>query len=230
MPLRRVSGRPAAASAASIHSGQTPAAVPGNLPARASRDRSLARALRAVRSPSNPEPSFGAGSTVWYDYPPPFTLHVPVLDYVFVPSFPNTALGKLFFSRDGGNYVCSAQSVTSAGTWGAGNRQTVVTAGHCCSDGAGTWADSFTFEPAHTNGAAPLGTWFYANATVYTAWHTGGDLSVDYCVLQMQKNSGQDINDAVGALGYSSGLPLPQSYTATGWPAAAPFTGGILFY
>ena len=230
MPLRRVSGRPTPASAASINSGQTPAAVPGNLPARASRDRSLERALRAVRVPRTPEPSFGPGSTVWYDYPPPFTLHVPILDYFFVPSFPNTALGKLFFSQGGGDSVCSAQSVTSAGTWGAGNRQTVVTAGHCCSDGAGTLSTDIVFEPLHTNGAAPLGSWSYNGFTLYAAWHDGADFSVDYCVLQMQTNSGQNINDAVGALGYSSGLPLPQSYTATGWPAEAPFTGGILFY
>jgi hypothetical protein len=46
----------------------------------------------------------------------------------------------------------------------------------------------------------------------------------------MNKLNGQNINDAVGALGYSWNQPLPQSYTATGWPAASPFAGGLLYY
>lgn len=84
------------------------------------------------------------------------------------------------------------------------------------------------FEPAHFNGATPYGSWTAESATVFNAWHTGADLSRDTCVLQMNTLGGQNINDAVGALGYRFDQPLPQHYHATGWPAEAPFPGGIL--
>ena len=77
-------------------------------------------------------------------------------------------------------------------------------------------------------GAAPLGSWTAETATVFSAWHSGGDLSRDACVLKMNTLGGQNIHDAIGALGYKYDLPLPQHYFATGWPAAAPFTGGLL--
>jgi hypothetical protein len=46
----------------------------------------------------------------------------------------------------------------------------------------------------------------------------------------MFKRNGQNINDGIGALGYAWNYTLPQNYVATGWPAAAPFTGGLLYY
>jgi V8-like Glu-specific endopeptidase len=224
MPLRTRSGAPVAAPASVVNAPRTPAHVSGNLPEGASANLSV-----SLDAPAQ-QPTIGPGSTIWYSYPPPFTLSVPILDYIVAPQFPNTALGKLFFSDGTFNYVCSAQSVTSTGTWGAGNRQTVVTAGHCCSNGAGTFFRNWRFEPSHFNGATPFGAWTAGAATVFNAWHLNGDFSRDTCVLQMNKRNGQNINDAVGALGYSFNLTLPQHYTATGWPAAAPFTGGILYY
>ena len=173
-------------------------------------------------------PAIGAGSTTWYPYPPPSNLQVPIIDYFVFPGYPITTMGKLFFQDGAQGFVCSGASITSAGAWGAGNRQTVMTAGHCCSDGAGTFFSDWVFEPAHVNGSAPLGSWTAANASVFTAWHTGADLTRDECVLQMNTDGGQNINDAVGALGYKYDLPLPQHYHAAGWPAAAPFPGGIL--
>jgi hypothetical protein len=201
--------------------------VTGNLPAGAAPN---AAAAAGAVLPLDPGPAFGPGSTIWYNYPPPSTLTIPILDYFVAPVYPNTALGKLFFSVPGGTAVCSAQSVTSAGSWGPGNRQTVVTAGHCCSDGAGNFYSNWAFEPTHLNGSAPFGSWSVYGATVYTAWHTSSDLTVDLCVLQMFKLGGQNINDSVGALGYAWNQTLPQNYVATGWPAASPFSGGLLYY
>lgn len=226
MPLRGAAGAPKAALSSDVGLDRTPGVVSGNAPAGSSIDA----ASRVPLLSGEASPTFGAGSTIWYQYPPPFTLSLPVLDYLFVPLYPNTALGKLFFSSATGNFVCSAQSVTSAGTWGAGNRQTVVTAGHCCSTGTGTFYNNWVFEPAHLNGNAPLGSWPAAAATVFTDWHTASDLSVDLCVLQMFTAGGSNINDTVGALGYTWNRPLPQAYYATGWPAASPFTGGLLYY
>ena len=45
----------------------------------------------------------------------------------------------------------------------------------------------------------------------------------------MNTLNGENINDGLGALGYAANLALPQAYHATGWPAAAPFTGGLLY-
>jgi V8-like Glu-specific endopeptidase len=229
MPLRSASGTPVAAGISAVTVGRNPGSVGGNLPAGAAGNPALARVAHAT-VPADVAPALGTGSTTWYAYPPPSTLSIPILDYFTVPLYPNTAVGKLFFSGPGANYVCSAQSVTSAGAWGAGNRQTVITAGHCCSNGAGTFFGNWMFEPAHVNGSAPLGSWAAGGALVYTAWHEKADLSRDFCVLQMHPLNGQNINDAVGALGYAWNQPLPQSFTATGWPAAAPFTGGLLYH
>lgn len=74
-----------------------------------------------------------------------------------------------------------------------------------------------------------MGSWVASSATVLNAYHTSGDLSRDVCVLQMQTLNGKNINDAVGALGYSYNQPLPQHYHATGWPAASPFDGSLLY-
>jgi hypothetical protein len=226
MPLREVVGTPVPAPASLLKTG-TPGSVPGNPPAGARR-----RVRQTVPIPEelrdvSPAPEFGPGSTVWYDYPPPSSLFVPILDYVY-PVYPHTAVGKLFFSDLGTNFVCSASSITSNGTWGAGNRQTVVTAGHCCSD-SGRFFTNFLFEPAHIAGTAPLGSWTASGAAVLAAWNQNGDFTRDVCVLQMRKLGGQNVNDAVGALGYAFNQPLPQHYHATGWPQAAPFNGQYLY-
>lgn len=233
MPLRSVTGTPTPASPSILRSGRTPGEVDGNPPAKAA---SVARAVQQAIARAQPqgevdtEPAFGVGSTEWYSYPPPSSLYVPVLDYIVAPLYPHTAVGKLFFSDSGGaGYVCSAASITSAGSWGSGNRQTVVTAGHCCSDGSGHFYNSWLFEPAYLNGTAPLGSWTALNANVFTVWHTDGDLSRDVCVLQMNTLDGDNINDAVGALGYAFDQTLPQHYHATGWPQAAPFDGNRLY-
>ena len=219
MPLIEVTGEPAPASILNTSAG-TPGGWNGHAPG--------GKATKSTQERT--EPTIGAGSTIWYSYPPPFSLEIPILDYFVIPLFPVTTLGKLFFDdASGSGFVCSASSITSAGDWGPGNRQTVMTAGHCCSDGSGSFFNSWVFEPAHVSGTAPLGSWAAASATVFTAWHNNEDLSRDECVLQMFKLNGQNINDAVGALGYAFDQPLPQHYHATGWPAEAPFPGTTLF-
>lgn len=225
MPLRSATGTPVAAPASVVQAARTPGEAPSRPPAGAAHDAAVLAAAQ-----SEIAPAIGPGSTIWYPYPPPGNLSIPILDYIVAPSFPNTALGKLFFSGSGGSFVCSAESVTSAGTWGAGNRQTVVTAGHCCSNGAGTFYSNWSFRPAYYNGASPLGSWTGFNATVYNGWHNGADETIDYCVLKMNTLGGQNVNDAVGALGYAWNQPLPQAYYATGWPQAAPFNGNLLYY
>src|SRR5262249_47292857 len=98
MPLREVAGAPMSALASSLKRG-VPGSVDGNPPA--STAAAVERMKQAAPIPEDfrdvsPAPEFGAGSTVWYAYPPPSSLYVPVLDYVF-PVYPHTAVGKLFF-------------------------------------------------------------------------------------------------------------------------------------
>lgn len=127
MPLVGVTGEPVAAPAARGRRPR-PGGRAGHPPG--------GRAATVADAPGT-VPTFGTGSQVWYDYPPPFNLQVSVLDYIFTPTYPLTAVGKLFFQDGPTSYVCSASSITSAGDWGDGNKQTVITAGHCCSNGAG---------------------------------------------------------------------------------------------
>jgi V8-like Glu-specific endopeptidase len=226
MPLRELAGTPVPAPASLTKVG-APGAVDGTPPAGAARRvKRLAPVPEELRE--TPTPQFGPGSTIFYAYPPPSTLYIPILDYIY-PAYPHTSVGKLFFSDLGSNFVCSASSITSSGSWGAGNHQTVVTAGHCCSSGNGRFFTNFLFEPAHLAGAAPLGSWTASSATVLNAWHQNEDISRDVCVLQMRRLGGANINDAVGALGYAFNQPLPQHYHATGWPQAAPFDGKYLY-
>jgi hypothetical protein len=73
--------------------------------------------------------------------PPPYT------------STPASTNGKVFFSDNGANYVCSGTAVLS------GNRSTVWTAGHCVHDGGNNFHTNWTFVPAavvSTNGGSAL--------------------------------------------------------------------------
>jgi V8-like Glu-specific endopeptidase len=222
MPLLEARGAPTAAASAAP--AGAPGQVSGKLPLA---ERAGAAAATVVTGQGvKASPEIGTGSTVWYDYPPPSTLYPQLADQ----ASPHKALGRLFFTDGVFNYACSAQSVSTAGTWGAGNSQMVVTAGHCCSDGAGAFYSGWEFVPAYRNGSAPFGTWTGAIATVFTVWHETGDFSRDICALQMNTNGGQNIQDVVGALGYAWNQTLPQQYHATGWPAEPPFNGSRLMF
>ena len=52
---------------------------------------------------------------------------------------------KMFFSQDGGNFVCSSSTIGLDGVW---------TAGHCVSDGSGTFSTNVLFCPSCDNVAA----------------------------------------------------------------------------
>lgn len=166
------------------------------------------------------------GGAVWNTYPPPHT----IFPLAFARnSYPHSTLGKLFFSDQfGADYVCSGAAVQCTG-----DQDLVMTAGHCCSDGAGNFFNSFSFVPACQGSScavAPFGAWNWQQVTVLTAWHTSGDLARDVCWLKVAPNSGgQELHQVTGALGFSWNQMQPQNYVATGWPAAAPFPGGILF-
>jgi V8-like Glu-specific endopeptidase len=155
-----------------------------------------------------------------YAYPAPFTRFetFPAASYRV---FPNKVVGKLFFSNAAGStFVCSASVVNSE------NKDVVWTAGHCVSDGAGTFYRNFRFVPARRLGVNPFGIWTPRSVSTLTQWHGSGNLRQDVAALVMRNNArGASIANAVGALGIQFNATRVRSWNAMGYPAAAPFAG-----
>ncbi len=135
---------------------------------------------------------------------------------------PISYVGKVFFTLNGGNYVCSGNAVSSA------NELTVSTAGHCVNEGGGAYASRWIFVPAYNNGAAPYGQWTATELVTTSAWAQRGDISYDGAFAVMAPLNGRTLSDTVGATGIAFNLARGLSYTAYGYPAASPFNGQTL--
>lgn len=134
--------------------------------------------------------------------------------------------GKLFFTLGGGNYVCSATVI---------GRSTVATAGHCVSDGAGTWATSILFCPSYYNGTGGVhpsrGCWPWVNATTTNAWFLGSDPDYDYaCIVTAATGTviANKIGNVTGWAGRAWNWPSEQPVITFGYPAAFPFPGNVI--
>lgn len=135
---------------------------------------------------------------------------------------PVSHIGKVFFTLGGLDYVCSANSVTSA------NGNTVSTAGHCLNEGPGDFASEFIFVPAYENGSAPYGQWPAVELVAPTQWTDGGDINDDTGFAVVASQGGQTLSATVGASGVSFNQSTGLSYTLYGYPAASPFDGETL--
>lgn len=91
----------------------------------------------------------------------------------------------------------------------------VLTAGHCVSNGAGTWYSSLDFTAAQNGGYQPWGTQTWTRALTTTAWHNSSDTNYDYgmIVLAAAPHGG---NAGWGV--YSGG-----THTISGYPGDKPF-------
>ncbi len=174
---------------------------------------------RAPVTATSPDVSLAIHSRA-YAYPAPFTRHetFPASSYKV---FPNRTVGKLFFSDGvGNNFVCSASVVNSE------NKDIVWTAGHCLSNGAGTFYRNWAFVPARRLGANPLGVWTPREFWTLSEWHSFGNLRQDVGALVMNDNAnGTSIANSIGALGIQFNAPRLRHWTAMGYPAASPFSG-----
>lgn len=132
-------------------------------------------------------------------------------------------IGKVFFTLGGANYVCSGNAVSSA------NKSTVATAGHCLNEGPGAFATNFIFVPEYKDGAAPYGRWSAKELFTTTQWKTAGDIQYDTGFAVMNPLNGQPLTDVVGGSGVAFNEPRGLQYTAYGYPASKPFTGGQLW-
>ena len=135
---------------------------------------------------------------------------------------PVDTIGKVFFSLGGSDYVCSGNSVVSA------NESTVASAGPCVNEGPGAFATRWIFVPAYENGTAPFGKWPASELAAPSQWTSGGDISFDTGFATVAPLNGQTLTDTVGASGVAFNQNRGLSYTAFGYPAAAPFDGESL--
>jgi hypothetical protein len=143
--------------------------------------------------------------------PPPYT------------SQPTSTNGKVFFTDDGLNYVCSGTALLS------GNSSVVWTAGHCVHDGASNFHTNWTFVPAYADGSRPYGTWTARTLLTTSGWANSGDFSFDNGAAVVNPNGGQALTSVVGGRDIAFNTARQQNYAAHGYPAAAPFNGQRLY-
>jgi hypothetical protein len=138
-------------------------------------------------------------------------------------SQPTSTNGKVFFTDDGLNYVCSGTALLS------GNKSTVWTAGHCVHDGANNFHTNWAFVPAYADGGAPYGTWTARSLLTTNGWATSGDFSYDNGAAVVKLNGGRSLTDVVGGRNPAFNYARNQDYAAHGYPAGPPFNGERLW-
>lgn len=130
--------------------------------------------------------------------------------------------GKVFFTRNGQNYVCSASIVNSEG------KSLVWTAGHCLAEYA-SWSYNVSFVPAYSEGWRPYGTWYAKNLTTTSNWFYNHSYAYDVGAATMNVNFGYRIADYLGAEGIMWNQSASYTATAFGYPAAPPYDGLYLW-
>jgi V8-like Glu-specific endopeptidase len=125
--------------------------------------------------------------------------------------------GKIFWNITSTTYgMCSGAVVT------AGNKDTIVTAGHCCfNHDTNKWYinQNFIFIPGYKSGARPYGTWAARLMTAYTTWTANQNYNYDVCFVNLYTNSkGQHIQDSQGAEGIGYNYPRNALVYSFGYP------------
>ncbi|MBL1085130.1 hypothetical protein JK359_24700 [Streptomyces actinomycinicus] len=172
------------------------------------------------------------------------------------PYHSNAALsGKVFFDAPEGTMVCSATVVTDPAHPGKSNL--IWTAGHCVHAGKkGGWFRNIAFVPSYNNQGksaadfenaprsevAPYGLWWADAAKTSQQWiseggETGGNgAPYDFAVIHVtpeQGSGGKSLEETVGGalpVNFAApAVPEVKSITASGYPAAAPYDGRLLY-
>jgi V8-like Glu-specific endopeptidase len=163
-----------------------------------------------------------------YDvYPPPQnTFYVWLALYGNTPTrysrFPYSASGKVFFTKGGLSYVCSGSTQKGSA---------VLTAGHCVSNGRGTFHTRWSFVPSYKNGARPFGTWYARRLATFSDWHTNGwrgryGRDVGYAIVS--RKSGRNISSYTGYVGIAVNQSRYKLFNVLGYPSASPYVGKYL--
>jgi V8-like Glu-specific endopeptidase len=125
--------------------------------------------------------------------------------------FPYSAVGKLFMTFNGTNYVGSA--------WVVGERA-IFTAAHCIFDEkqADGWADRVLFIPQYYRGEEPVGRWAVIGLHTLRGWTANGEDKFKY-----DMGAGfldRPISDRTGSFGWLANVPPDQGpYQSIGFPA-----------
>ncbi|MEV5956015.1 hypothetical protein AB0M11_19955 [Streptomyces sp. NPDC051987] len=182
---------------------------------------------------------------------------VPVRAQAVRPSYHASAAtaGKVFFDSPQGTMVCSATVVEDPAHPGKSNL--VWTAGHCVHAGRnGGWYRNIAFVPSYNDQGltgsalaaatrsqiAPYGVWWGDGAQTSQQWidqggETGGHgASYDYAVIHVtpeQGSDGKSLEETVGSalpVNFDApAVPKVSRITATGYPAAKPYDGSLLY-
>jgi hypothetical protein len=160
--------------------------------------------------------------------------------------------GKVLFTMDGVDYVCSGSVVQDTST----TTGLVLTAGHCVYDETNrAFATNWMFVPAYEDGGAivtnpdgthsfscdiaPYGCWAATALVTTTAWATGAgslagfDNDYAFAVVGAGGKTGQS-NQLDAAVGGANRIAFNQSHPtqvyAFGYPQASPYDGQKLIY
>jgi V8-like Glu-specific endopeptidase len=135
-----------------------------------------------------------------------------------------TTTGKVFFTINGADYVCSAGTVTSA------NHDLVVTAGHCAQDASGAWAQNWIYVPGYDRGDRPYGTFAARRFFVPEQWSTTHDENYDVAMVALAPAGERHVADVTGTQNIAFDTPRGQPVYAFGYPIGGRYDGGELVY
>lgn len=199
--------------------GNLPGQIPGGVAAPASRGTGTA-SLGFEISPAS-------AVAAWYSYPFPYATSNVAGSW---PSwYPFSTNGKIFFTQNGVNYVCSGTSTTSGS---GGSRRLVWTAGHCvhAGDNLSTgWSTNIYFCPGYVNGVnSTFGCWAGIDTYTSWAWYSTANFKYDLGVVITGNSSTTGkgrLGDTVGTQGLAWDWGYVQQFWAFGYPAEYPYTG-----
>jgi Trypsin-like peptidase domain len=120
------------------------------------------------------------------------------------------SVGKVFFTLDTIDYVCSGVGVDSP------HADLVLTAAHCVSDGAGRWATNWEFVPGYRDGIAPYG--IYAARRFFVSGHWPASEHYDFAFVQVTRA-------LPGRVPVTFTGRAPAGTYVFGYPAEPPYTG-----
>jgi V8-like Glu-specific endopeptidase len=143
--------------------------------------------------------------------------------------------GKVFFTLDGTNYVCSGTAISSA------RQDVVLTAAHCVGNATGRWASNWLFVPGYRDGTQPYGAFTARKFYVSRQW--SGDAQSasaerhDVAFVTVNPSNGRRLGEAVGgqpvAFGDAATKLAGKAGAGTyvfGYPSEPPFSGEYTDY
>jgi hypothetical protein len=224
MPLGEAKGSPGTVDPASAEPMGAPVYFPGSAPGEPARGAISEEEAFAEMGRAQPQTAV----TSWYAYPFPYTFSF--MGAAWPQFYPMRTNGKLYFSQNGGNYVCSGTSVTSSTS---GNNELIATAGHCVHDGSGLfagWSYNFLFCPAYMNGVGPWGCWGWDLAYTTNGWYYSSEFRSDHGFVVAHPSGLGTLAGVIGTNGLAANPTLPQDVWSFGYPADAPFNGQYLVW